>query len=1554
MADAQPQPIDGVVDEHHTMATHTQQRHRDEDEHTRASFRLPSTITLDPTNYHGWARQMQAMLEYGGMWELVRPLTQGESEAATGAAAQQKVSTSSSSSTMSAGTVRGSNPRRAECYLMLTLACRDAESSRVILTAPQGDPRAVWSALARRYAYMPKAAAAALHGKLLRSRQDNDNARGFADRLTFMRLQLEQNGRMVGDQDMITAFATGVSAPLAAAVNLLLNTRDDATFESLVEAARGEETRLLLASGAAGDKVAHHTPSGAFGVTPSGSHAAQTCHGCGSADHFIAQCPRSSSQQGQQRGVTDRTQRTANAKEIAGGMCPIPGHRTHKAVQCRLGGRLTPAAAASTSSNTEHTQQSDRMVVSLGSARVSTNGPVDMIGALGVGSGGGAPQGSDEIILDSGAGTTVVGAGKPFLNGVPAPDMRITVANGAVLDFPSRGTAVIDGPGSLQLHVKNALQHAQIDRTLLSVSSVLVNTDTVDCIVFRKTGATALTPTGEILFTATQKNGVYVLDTARSDAKDTAATTQHLASAVTLQPPRNTESSSSVPYSLVHARLCHRSDDGIRRLLQAGIVEGLEGVKCPKVNSHDRDRCDGCAKAKAHRNPFSVHMHPTKAPTHLMSCLSADVGGPVSVVSLGGSVYFLVLYVVWAEFVAVSFLATKGQAEERIKDFCRRARTRHGRDFVEFHSDGGGEFVSARLAKFFRLAGTHATLTEPDTPQHNAQPERLMRTLTEWTTAILIHAGAPRKFWALAMSTVVYVRNLTQVCKGDRSTPFARWFDLTSLASVKNTRVWGCDADVLYTQTPGHKLPKLSHKSRLCMFVGYDEDRNYSWRFYDPTKQIVLTSRDATFHESRFTLAHAEMAHEIAADDGAEEESDTNWLTRTTLDNETKLAQIISLEDAERSDRARAIAPSVPSEGANESPQASEDAETDDSEDESEDVDPDVEDAEVPVASRSRSPSPARVAGEQRVDGVLGRPRRDPKPVLRYGMTNGNLAQARAIFIGALGDGDPDSNLKDIKQKLASTLSQTVPRSYVDAMNDPSWQAAIRAELESHRANKSWTYAPLPPGKKALGFMYVFRIKLASDGTIDKRKARLTARGDQWRNTEQIDTFAPVVSYPTLRVFLALVAAEDYELYQLDVETAFLNANVKEEVYMKVPDGVTDAPAGMVCRLLKAVYGIPQAPLAWHDEITSFLATLGYFPSALDPCLLIRTLKNGRKIWFPLFVDDLYPAVHPDDRAEWLADRTKLLARYKIKDSGDAVTILGMRVKRDRTTRTLYLDSQLFTERLCLEYGVNMAGKKIVLSPEVGESTAAASSKIGAQAAENDSAAFDVSFAALVGSFGYLACTTRPDIAHATNTLARVLKDPSPADRTAAWRLLKYLACTASLGLTFSGSLTRRPLIAYSDANWAGHAGENGARSTTGFLVKIGSAPVSWKSKAQEIVAHSSTESEYVAMSHCAREVTWIRGILAECGVSVEGAPTPLRCDNQAAIALAENHRRISQRTKHIQVRFHYIRQCIMDKSIILEWVQTARQPADVFTKALGPQIFTNLRACVQGIEEAM
>lgn len=538
-------------------------------------------------------------------------------------------------------------------------------------------------------------------------------------------------------------------------------------------------------------------------------------------------------------------------------------------------------------------------------------------------------------------------------------------------------------------------------------------------------------------------------------------------------------------------------------------------------------------------------------------------------------------------------------------------------------------------------------------------------------------------------------------------------------------------------------------------------------------------------------------------------------------------------------------------------------------------------------------------------------------------------------------------------------LEQQTPTTYRAAVSSPDsakWRAGMDKEMDSCQKLGVWqlvSRSQLPKGANVLPVKWVYKIKTDETGAVTQYKARLTPKG--FRQKEGVDYFevyARTGMYKSMRLGLSLAAKWDHELEQLDVPTAFLNAELDEEVYMELPDGYRDGKEGFVCKLNKALYGLKQSPRQWYLLVSKFMTEeLDFKASVSDPCLFHKRSSTGRKILLFMFVDDFKVNFHREDRQEWNQMKAQLVKRFNTKDMGEAKWILGMRISRDRKARTITLDQELYITKALERYG--LAQCKVAPTPEV----------VGAQDDRHDESDSYVDrkpvdrqrFMEIVGTLMYAAISTRPDIAHAVHRLASHMIEPTHAHMVAAERVLRYLSGTRELGLVFGTrndanaapgdsrgrtTLLQVDVCAYADADWANNKGDR--KSVTGWVAKLNGDPVSWAAKKQRTVALSTCEAELYAEAAAIQEVLWLRGLMKELGLYTRTGSI-VHGDNQSTIAVSKNGVR-SERTKHVDVKYHFITETVERGDVVLKWVPTNEQHADIFTKALAAPVFEQLR----------
>lgn len=505
------------------------------------------------------------------------------------------------------------------------------------------------------------------------------------------------------------------------------------------------------------------------------------------------------------------------------------------------------------------------------------------------------------------------------------------------------------------------------------------------------------------------------------------------------------------------------------------------------------------------------------------------------------------------------------------------------------------------------------------------------------------------------------------------------------------------------------------------------------------------------------------------------------------------------------------------------------------------------------------------------------------------------------------------------------------PNSFADAMTRDDgqlWLEAMTMEMSSLQVNDVWDLVELPKERKLVGSKWVFKMKRDVDGNIDRYKARLVARGFTQRFGEDYDqTFSPVVRFESFRMLMALAAKHDLQLHQMDVTTAFLHGVLEEDVFMKQPEGfVKEGDEKLVCRLKRSLYGLKQSPRCWNAALDEKLSAMGFEQASGDPCLYRS--KGGEMAYVAVYVDDLVIAAASDEAVQVVKDQ--LSASFDMKDMGRLHHFLGMKIVQDPKNNSVWIGQDRYTKDVLAKYG--MENCKPALTPM--------DPGVKPLPGKDTDERFDPAvYQSAVGSLLFLSVATRPDIAFAVSCAARFTANPYREHWSLVKRIMRYLKGTYEYGLQYTDAEGDN-LIGFSDADWAGDTGDR--KSTSGYTMLLSNAAVTWKSKKQTVVALSTAEAEYVALCAATQEACWMRKILSDLGAPQSG-PTTMREDNQSAIAIAENP--VSHnRTKHIDIKYHYTRQAVQNGDIQLEYCPSADMLADVLTKPVYTDTFKRLR----------
>uniref|UniRef100_A0A2N9J8P7 Integrase catalytic domain-containing protein n=1 Tax=Fagus sylvatica TaxID=28930 RepID=A0A2N9J8P7_FAGSY len=450
-----------------------------------------------------------------------------------------------------------------------------------------------------------------------------------------------------------------------------------------------------------------------------------------------------------------------------------------------------------------------------------------------------------------------------------------------------------------------------------------------------------------------------------------------------------------------------------------------------------------------------------------------------------------------------------------------------------------------------------------------------------------------------------------------------------------------------------------------------------------------------------------------------------------------------------------------------------------------------------------------------------------------------------------------------------SLSSLGVPKSYREALSHPGWRKAMEEEMHALELNHTWDLIPKPTGTSIVGCRWVFTVKQNPDGTVDRLKARLVAKGfTQTYGLDYTETFSPVAKLNSIRIIISLAANLDWPLHQLDVKNAFLHGDLTETVYMTQPPGF-ESKGECVCHLKKSIYGLKQSPRAWFDKFSKAVVSHGMTRSQADHSVFFKKTRTGIVI-LVVYVDDIVITGSDKEGIQILINH--LSSSFLTKDLGKLRYFLGIEVARSKAG--ISLSQRKYTLDILQDTGY--LGSKPVATPM--------EPNLKLMPDEGDFVDDPDTYRRLVGKLIYLTIT-RPDISYAVSIVSQFMTNPRVPHMNAVIRILKYLKNAPGRGLFYRSSGHLR-IEGYTDADWAGSPSDR--KSTTGYCTFIGGNLVTWRSKKQSVVARSSAEAEYRAMAHTTCELTWLRTVLQEFGLLTQG-PTPLYCDNQAAIHIASN-----------------------------------------------------------------
>ncbi|KAL0553858.1 hypothetical protein IC582_007762 [Cucumis melo] len=508
------------------------------------------------------------------------------------------------------------------------------------------------------------------------------------------------------------------------------------------------------------------------------------------------------------------------------------------------------------------------------------------------------------------------------------------------------------------------------------------------------------------------------------------------------------------------------------------------------------------------------------------------------------------------------------------------------------------------------------------------------------------------------------------------------------------------------------------------------------------------------------------------------------------------------------------------------------------------------------------------------------------------------------------------------------------PLSYKQAMNDvdkDQWVKAMDLEMESMYFNSVWELVDLPEGVKPIGCKWIYKRKRDSAGKVQTFKARLVAKGyTQREGVDYEETFSPVAMLKSIRILLSIATFYDYEIWQMDVKTAFLNGNLEESIFMSQPEGfITQGQEQKVCKLNRSIYGLKQASRSWNIRFDTAIKSYGFDQNVDEPCVY-KKINKGKVAFLVLYVDDILlignDVGYLTDVKAWLA------AQFQMKDLGEAQYVLGIQIIRDRKNKTLALSQATYIDKLLVRY-LMQNSKKGLLPFRHGVHLSKEQSPKTPQEVEDMRR---IPYASAVGSLMYAMLCTRPDICYAVGIVSRYQSNPGLDHWTAVKIVLKYLRRTRDYMLVYGAK--DLILTGYTDSDF--QTDKDSRKSTSGSVFTLNGGAVVWRSIKQGCIADSTMEAEYVAACEAAKEAVWLRKFLHDLEVVPNmNLPITLYCDNSGAVANSKEPRS-HKRGKHIERKYHLIREIVQRGDVIVTKIASEHNIADPFTKTLTAKVF--------------
>ncbi|KAJ9553297.1 hypothetical protein OSB04_017342 [Centaurea solstitialis] len=743
--------------------------------------------------------------------------------------------------------------------------------------------------------------------------------------------------------------------------------------------------------------------------------------------------------------------------------------------------------------------------------------------------------------------------------------------------------------------------------------------------------------------------------------------------------------------------------------------------------------------------------------------------------------------------------------------------------FLAFRTDNAQELS---FTNFFLDKGILHQRSCVGRPQQNSVVERKHQHLLNVARSLMFQSKVPLHLWSQSILTVAFLINRTPSEVLGNRTPYEVLHG--RVPDFSRLRTFGCLA---FASTLANQLHKFSPRAKACVFVGYHVGMK-AYKLLDLETKQIFQSRDVVFHENVFPYegGHVDKEYDPFSDIVIPMAEINDFYE----DNERDITRMEQIRSPENEDEVGEPISNEPM---------------------------DCQDELLSAETGCNQPENDRRSS---------RNRRPPSYLKDYhcnivhGESSSTLPHSLFKYYGY-------QLVTHEQRSFACAISNNMePSSYKQAAESSEWISAMKEEPKAMELNKTWTVVPLPEGKSSVGCRWVYKLKYGPSGVIERHKARLVAKGfHQQEMVDFVDTFSPVAKMVTVKTILALASINNWSLIQLDVNNAFLNGDLEEEVYMDIPQGYNvegEFPDGtkLACKLHKSIYGLKQASRQWNTKFSNFMLSIGFSQSKADYSLFHK--GHGQDfVALLVYVDDIIIMGASECGIAKLKDQ--LSNTFKLKDLGDLKFFLGLEVIR--TEEGILLSQRRYVLQLLEDSGM-LTSKPVkepmdphhLLIDDDGDLLTDASQ-----------------YRRMIGRLLYLTIT-RPNVCFAIQKLSQYVSQPRTGHMQAVKHLLRYLKEKPGSGVFYS-SQSSLQLQAYCDSNWGKCVDLR--RSVTGYCIFLGNSLISWKSKKQPTVSRSSTESKYRAMAVVTCELVWIKQLLKDLDVP-HSQSILLFCDNKSAM----------------------------------------------------------------------